>query len=72
MLSNFLDILQHTNISKNTRNFLFYENPFLYRLIGGDERIRTADPLRAKQVLYQLSYIPTIWGKMSFTSIAMT
>jgi|SaaInlStandDraft_5_1057022.scaffolds.fasta_scaffold236383_1 hypothetical protein len=25
---------------------------------GGDKRIRTADPLLAKQVLYQLSYIP--------------
>ncbi len=27
---------------------------------GGDERNRTADPLLAKQVLSQLSYIPTI------------
>ena len=27
---------------------------------GGDERTRTADPLLAKQVLSQLSYIP--WG----------
>ena len=25
---------------------------------GGDKRIRTADPLRAKQVLSQLSYTP--------------
>jgi len=25
---------------------------------GGDMRVRTADPLLAKQVLYQLSYIP--------------
>ena len=25
---------------------------------GGDERARTADPLLAKQVLSQLSYIP--------------
>ena len=25
---------------------------------GGDKRIRTAGPLRARQVLYQLSYIP--------------
>jgi hypothetical protein len=24
----------------------------------GDERTRTADPLLAKQVLYQLSYVP--------------
>ena len=26
--------------------------------VGGDERTRTADPLLAKQVLYQLSYVP--------------
>ena len=31
---------------------------------GGDERTRTADPLRAKQVLYRLSYVPmSTWGK---------
>jgi hypothetical protein len=29
-------------------------------LRGGDVRIRTADPLHAKQVLYQLSYTPTM------------
>ena len=28
---------------------------------GGDDRIRTGDPLRAKQVLSQLSYIPGTW-----------
>ena len=28
------------------------------RIPGGDERDRTADPLRARQVLSQLSYIP--------------
>ena len=27
---------------------------------GGDERTRTADPLLAKQVLYQLSYVPAL------------
>src|SRR5688572_24398783 len=26
----------------------------------GDERTRTADPLLAKQVLYQLSYVPVL------------
>jgi hypothetical protein len=26
----------------------------------GDERTRTADPLLAKQVLYQLSYVPIL------------
>jgi hypothetical protein len=35
---------------------------------GGDERTRTADPLLAKQVLYQLSYVPRgmqeKWQKM--------
>ena len=28
--------------------------------IGGDERVRTDDPLLAKQVLSQLSYTPTV------------
>ena len=27
---------------------------------GGDERVRTDDPLLAKQVLSQLSYTPTV------------
>ena len=27
---------------------------------GGDERVRTADPLLAGQVLYQLSYTPVL------------
>ena len=30
--------------------------------IGGDERIRTADPLLARQVLSQLSYTPMSWS----------
>ena len=30
----------------------------LERQYGGDERIRTADPLLARQVLSQLSYTP--------------
>src|SRR6059036_2269277 len=55
--------------SKNSRNLK--EDPdLLYGILeisidlfgcqcaGGDERIRTADPLLAKQVLSQLSYIP--------------
>jgi hypothetical protein len=31
-------------------------------MLGGDERNRTADPLRAKQVLSHLSYIPTFFA----------
>ena len=30
----------------------------LSKKLGGDERIRTADPPLAKRMLYQLSYIP--------------
>ena len=33
---------------------------FLERKDGGDERVRTDDPLLAKQVLSQLSYTPTV------------
>ena len=30
----------------------------LPRRVGGDEETRTPDPLLAKEVLYQLSYVP--------------
>ena len=33
---------------------------FLRKKVGGDERVRTDDPLLAKQVLSQLSYTPTV------------
>ena len=29
---------------------------------SGDEEDRTPDPLRARQVLSQLSYTPVLWG----------
>ena len=32
------------------------------RWAGGDERARTADLLRARQALSQLSYIPVWWA----------
>ena len=32
-----------------------------FPLLNGDEEIRTLDPLLARQVLSQLSYIPIIW-----------
>lgn len=35
---------------------------------GGGERIRTDDPLLAKQVLYQLSYAPIIVGQWLYAS----
>jgi hypothetical protein len=34
----------------------------------GDNRIRTGDPLLAKQVLYQLSYVPRNSGQCSVVS----
>jgi hypothetical protein len=37
--------------------------------LGGDERTRTADPLLAKQVLYQLSYVPLLTCKNSVTEV---
>ena len=36
-------------------NHLSYEPTIVF---GGDERVRTADPLLAKQVLSRLSYTP--------------
>ena len=37
-------------------------NQLSYRPIcGGDKGIRTLDPLRARQVLSQLSYTPNCW-----------
>jgi hypothetical protein len=39
----------------------FVESRFVKTRFGrGDERTRTADPLLAKQVLYQLSYVPEL------------
>ena len=32
---------------------------------GGDKEDRTPDPLRARQVLSQLSYVPTMRDKLS-------
>ena len=32
---------------------------------GGGKRTRTADPLRAKQVLYQLSYTPSPFADLN-------
>ena len=40
---------------------LGYPSLTLLNINGGDDRNRTRDPLRAKQVLSQLSYIPMKW-----------
>ena len=37
---------------------MIYRNKLNYDDIGGDKRDRTADLLRARQALSQLSYIP--------------
>ena len=34
------------------------KQPYVIEKVGGGKRIRTADPLLAKQVLFQLSYTP--------------
>ena len=39
----------------------FLKNLFFENLLGGDKEIRTLDPLRARQVLSQLSYIPILY-----------
>jgi hypothetical protein len=43
--------------------FTFY----LSQIIGGGERVRTDDPLRARQVLSQLSYTPNKVGGPGWT-----
>ena len=37
---------------------------FFLRAAGGDEQIRTVDPLLARQVLSQLSYTPVFSGPL--------
>ena len=49
-------------------SFYWFMSKFLKKLVfsknlrGGDKEIRTLDPLRARQVLSQLSYIPMFIG----------
>ena len=50
-----------------TRPLVFPASAIAVRRTGGDERVRTDDPLLAKQVLSQLSYTPIFtWGRISF------
>ena len=39
---------------------LWFALVLVWGKLGGDNQIRTDDPLLAKQVLYQLSYTPTL------------
>ena len=55
-----------SRLSGARSNLLSYEPLFPQRLrqsdVGGDDGIRTHDPLLAGQVLSQLSYTPTLWS----------
>ena len=43
---------------------------FFLRAAGGDEQIRTVDPLLARQVLSQLSYTPIFKQKVPFGTVS--
>ena len=52
-------------LSDRQCHMFFFLNPSAsFEAAGGDEEDRTPDPLRARQVLSQLSYTP-IWGSGS-------
>ena len=46
------------------------ENALTCSFCRGDDRTRTDDPLLAKQVLYQLSYVP--WSEAILRALART
>ena len=57
------EICFKTDFEATTRMLIREElNKFVLNKFGGDKRDRTADPLLAKQVLSQLSYIPLSSG----------
>ena len=49
---------------------MIYRNKLNYDDIGGDKRDRTADLLRARQALSQLSYIPNhiLWLSLTHSA----
>ena len=60
------EICFKTDFEATTRMLIREElNKFVLNKFGGDKRDRTADPLLAKQVLSQLSYIPLSPGAES-------
>ena len=50
---------------------MIYRNKLNYDDIGGDKRDRTADLLRARQALSQLSYIPNhiLWFSLIHSTL---
>ena len=56
--------LPTSRLSGARSNHLSYEPIVLSRVYGGDEGIRTLDPLLAGQVLSQLSYTPIFKGTL--------
>ena len=40
------------------------------RRIGGDEETRTPDPLLAKEMLFQLSYVPVLTGNSGVVGVS--
>ena len=68
------DILFSIKISDKTKKAMNQFTAF-----GGDKGIRTLDPLRARQVLSQLSYTPVWWtfrdsnpGPTGYEPVALT
>jgi hypothetical protein len=56
------EFLSHSNFHSSVNGFLFAYFFFFpkEKVSGGDEEDRTPDPLRARQVLSQLSYTPIL------------
>ena len=54
-----LELLHDNSIGTNSIRLDTWPKP------GGDDRVRTDDPLLAKQVLSQLSYVPLSGGRCS-------
>ena len=46
--------------TENRLSYQFFTSGFDI-CVGGGKRVRTADPLRARQVLSQLSYSPSVF-----------
>ena len=50
-----------------SKNIMIRQHKPSSQIIGGGERVRTDDPLRARQVLSQLSYTPNKVGGPGWT-----